>query len=125
MARGISEKTWEKWLKEDLELHKRVITTYLYQEGINVSGRNKFFKLYSYYIDIKNIRDYLHIPVHIFVRALIQGELEEVKSYVQSKATEEEHERFARISQAQQKEKAKQKRKEARAERRRERKKRR
>lgn len=114
----ISDKTWKKWLEEEIELHKRVITNYLWEEGISLSGRNKFFRLYDHYISVKNIRDYLHIPVYIFVRAIIQDDLSKVKSYVQSRATKEEQARITEIAKAQQKAK----RKAARAERRKQRK---
>lgn len=112
--REISDKTWEKWLKEDLELHKRVITSYLWQEGINSSGRLKFFRLYDYYININNIRDYMHIPAYIFVRALVQGDLNKVKSFIQSKPSPKEHDSFTQIAKEQKRKKRKKERTERR-----------
>lgn len=88
----ISEKTWEKWLKEDIELHKRVITSYLWQKGLNGIQRSKFFVIYDHYISHKNIRDYFNLPSHVFVRALLLNELHKVKSYIQTKPTPEEQE---------------------------------
>lgn len=85
MARSpINKKTQEKWRKEDLELHKRVITTYLYEKGLKLRSRNKFFILYDREISIDNIYDFLYIPVSVFVTALVLNQLDLIKSYVQS-----------------------------------------
>lgn len=85
MARiPIPDKTLEKWAKEDLELHKRVIIAYLHQEGIKLRTRNKFFVLYDMYIDESNIYDFFFLPVHIFVTALVLNQLDQVRSYKQT-----------------------------------------
>lgn len=114
--RNIDQKTWEKWLKEDIELHKRVLTSYLWEKGLNGKQRNKFFIIYDHYISVKNIRDYCHIPSAIFVKALILDILCSVKSWIQTEPTEEEEEYI--------KEKVREKRKQERRARRAERKKR-
>lgn len=88
----IDKKTWEKWLKEDIELHKRVITSYLWEQGLNGAQRSKFFVIYDHYISIKNIRDYCNLPSWVFVRALLLDELWKVKSWIQTKPTPEERE---------------------------------
>lgn len=85
MARiTIPDKVLEKWAKEDVELHKRVITTYLFSEKVRLKTRNKLFKLYDHYINEGNIYDYFYIPVHILVTALVLNELDRIMSYIQT-----------------------------------------
>lgn len=74
----LSEKVIEKWRKEDIELHKRVIVTYLIQRGLGVATRNKFFRLYDKIISPENILCYFNKPVHIFVNALVLNKLEQI-----------------------------------------------
>lgn len=75
---SLSKKVIEKWRKEDIELHKRVIVTYLIQSGLGVTTRNKFFKLYDTIISPENILCYFNKPVHIFVNALVLNKLERI-----------------------------------------------
>lgn len=79
---GISDKVNEKWNKENIDLHKRVITTYLAQNGLNTSKRNKFFVLYDKYISPDNILLYFNKPVHIFVKALVLNRLDKISDYI-------------------------------------------
>ena len=79
-----SLKVIERWRKEDIELHQRVITSYLHQIGANVTTRNKFFALYKRYVTPANILCYIHKPVRIFVIALVQDRLDEICDYILS-----------------------------------------
>ena len=74
----VSLKVIERWRKEDIELHQRVITSYLHQIGANVTTRNKFFALYDRYITPGNILCYFNKPIRIFVKALVQDKLDEI-----------------------------------------------
>ena len=78
MAYPLNEKVIEKWRKEDIELHKRVILNYLYEMGVSLSNRKKFFILYDHYITPKNILCYINRPIKIFVRYLILNRLDEI-----------------------------------------------
>lgn len=70
-----------KWNQELLDLHKRVIKTYLVQESVSASGRRKFFALYDHYINAKNILRWFYIPADIFVKILVYDQLEEMANY--------------------------------------------
>lgn len=74
----LSEKVIEKWRKEDIELHKRVITNYLIQCGYKLTTRHKFFALYDALITPKNILCYFNKPVRIFVKAIVLDRLDEI-----------------------------------------------
>jgi hypothetical protein len=74
----LSPKVIEKWQKENIELHKRCITTYLIQCSYRVNTRNKFFALYDRYITPGNILCYFNKPIRIFVKALVQDKLDEI-----------------------------------------------
>lgn len=76
------EKTILKWNKELVELHKRVIKTYLASRGANYSTQHKFFKLYDHYIDEHNIKCYFFTPTPILVQGLVKGELDRVSTYI-------------------------------------------
>lgn len=74
----LSPKVIEKWRKEDIELHKRVITSYLIQYGYKVTTRHKFFALYDMLITPSNILCYFHKPVRIFVKAMVLNKLDQI-----------------------------------------------
>lgn len=76
------EKTILKWNKELVELHKRVIKTYLAYKGATYSTQYKFFKLYDHYIDEHNIKCYFFTPTPILVQGLVKGELDRVSTYI-------------------------------------------
>lgn len=78
----VSEKTILKWNKELVELHKRVIKTYLASRGATYSTRYKFFKLYDHFIDEYNIKCYFFTPTPILVQGLVKGELDLVSTYI-------------------------------------------
>jgi hypothetical protein len=77
----ISKKEFLKQGKELLELHKRVIKTYLVQNSLKHSKMKKFFIVYDHFIDERNIREYFFLSAPIFVRALILDRLEDVRNY--------------------------------------------
>ena len=77
----LDEKTLEKTFKELIELHKRVIKTYLLGIDISHSNIKKFFLVYDHYISPDNIIHYFHRPVRIFVRALILKQLHKISDY--------------------------------------------
>ena len=76
------EKTILKWNKELVELHKRVIKTYLASRGATYSTRYKFFKLYDHFIDEYNIKCYFFTPTPILVQGLVKGEVDLVSTYI-------------------------------------------
>lgn len=65
-----------------VELHKRVIKTYLASRGATYSTRYKFFKLYDHFIDEHNIKCYFFTPTPILVQGLVKGELDLVSTYI-------------------------------------------
>lgn len=82
-----TEKELRKDRKELVELHKRVIKTYLVSRGVRAITIRKFFKLYDYYIDEKNILSYFYTKTSILVNALVKGEdyLLNARTYIFSK----------------------------------------
>lgn len=78
----VSEKTFLKWNQELVELHKRVIKTYLASRGVRYSTQNKFFKLYDHFINERNIRCYFYTPTPILVQGLVKGEVDRVSIYI-------------------------------------------
>lgn len=78
----VSEKTILKWNKELVELHKRVIKTYLASRGVTYSTQHKFFRLYDHYIDEHNIRCYFFTPTPILVQGLVKGEVDRISTYI-------------------------------------------
>ena len=72
----LSEKTILKWNKELVELHKRVITTYLVGEGVSYATRAKIFRLYDLYINERNIRSYFFTPTNFLIRGLVLNTLD-------------------------------------------------
>ena len=65
-----------------MELHNRVIKTYLASRGATYSTRYKFFKLYDHFIDEYNIKCYFFTPTPILVQGLVKGELDLVSTYI-------------------------------------------
>ena len=76
-----TEKELKKDLKELIELHKRCIKSYLVSKDIRYKTRKKFEKLYDYYIDNSNVRDFFFLPISIFVQAAVKNQLEDVRTY--------------------------------------------
>ncbi len=77
-----TEKELRRDLKELIELHKRCIKSYLVSKDITFKTRKKFNKLYDFYIDNHNIRDFFFLPISIFVQATVKDQLENVRIYV-------------------------------------------
>lgn len=82
MMIGLPDKVILKVSKELLELHKKVLESYLTQRNLKHKYQKKFFKLYDLYINEKNIRRYFFRPSRLFVYALITNRLEEIEDYV-------------------------------------------
>lgn len=83
-----TEKELKKDLQELIELHKRCIKSYLVSKDIKFKTRKKFDKLYDYYINHSNIRDFFFLPIALFVQAAVKDKLEQVRPYVHRKQTE-------------------------------------
>ena len=77
-----SDKIKQKWNKETLELHKKVIITYLASKGIKYPTRKRLFRLYDMYIDESNILQYFFTPIKIFITGLVRDELDKVSTYI-------------------------------------------
>lgn len=82
MIVGLPEKAILKVDKELLELHKDVLRSYLTQRNLKHKYQKKFFRLYDYYINDRNIRRYFFRPAKLFVYALITDRLSEIEDYV-------------------------------------------
>lgn len=76
------DKVKHKWNKETLDIHKKVIITYLASKGIKYSTRKKLFRLYDLYIDENNILQYYFTPIKIFIAGLVRDELDKVSTYI-------------------------------------------
>ena len=76
------EKKILKWNKELVELHKRVIKTYLASKGVAYSTQHKFFRLYDHYINEHNIKCYFFTPTPILVQGLVKGEVDRISTYI-------------------------------------------
>lgn len=72
---NLPKKAILKARKELLDLHKRVLKTYLVGKGLKFSVRHKFFSLYDHFIDEENIEQYYYLPAWYFVESLILYEL--------------------------------------------------
>ncbi len=66
-----SKKETLKSNKEIVELHKRVITTYLVQRDIKLKTRRKFFKLYDLEINASNVLQYFFLPASVLVKIIV------------------------------------------------------
>lgn len=83
---GLPKSVIIKTKKELLELHKRCIVSYLTSRGlIKHSKQKQFFKIYDVYVSYKNIDNYFHRPIKLFVYALITDRLKEITYYVTKK----------------------------------------
>lgn len=80
-----SDKEMLKQDKELVELHKRCVKTYLVQRSLKHSKIKKFFIVYDWYINPRNVRNFFFRPVHLFVQALLLGQLEQISDYVNNK----------------------------------------
>lgn len=77
-----TEKELKKHNKELVELHKRVLKTFLVSKSYRNRIRKKFFKLYDLYIDERNIICYFYTPVPLLIRALVLDNLDSVSTYL-------------------------------------------
>lgn len=91
-----SEKEMLKQDKELLELHKRCCKTYLVQRSLKHSKIKKFFIIYDWYINPKNIRNYFFRPMSIFVQALVLNQLDQISNYIDNNKTNGKRKRKSR-----------------------------
>jgi hypothetical protein len=82
---GLPKSVIIKTKKELLELHKRCIVSYLTSRDLKHSKQKQFFKVYDVYVSYKNIDNYFHRPIKLFVYALITDRLKEITYYVTKK----------------------------------------
>ena len=73
---GLPKKELKKTAQELVELHQRVIFHWLVEQDVDYSIRQKFFAIYDHYINYKNINDYFHLPIRVFVISLLRDELD-------------------------------------------------
>lgn len=91
----------KKWNKELLELHKKVCKTYLVQKGVNLKTRNKFFRLYEYYVSENNIQSWFYMPIWLCIQTLVTGDFDSVfkcKKIKHKKTLKEETKRISQES---------------------------
>lgn len=78
---GLPKKDLERVNKDLLELHKRVVLNYLLSRSMKLRSRKKFFIIYDYYIDYRNIHEYFFTPIKLFVTFLLRDELFRIRKY--------------------------------------------
>lgn len=93
-----TEKELKRDLQELIELHKRCIKSYLVSKDIKFKTRKKFDKLYDFYINMSNIRDFFFLPIAIFVQATVKDQLNKVRPYVPRQQNNKSKKRKGRIS---------------------------
>jgi len=89
----LDEKEIKKANQELLELHKRCITTHFAQRSVKFKTKRKFFKLYDIYISYKNIRFYFFRDIELFIKALVQDRLSEIRDYYPGEKTKKQKRR--------------------------------
>lgn len=77
-----SKKETLKSNKEIVELHKRVITTYLVQRDIKLKTRRKFFKLYDLEINASNVLQYFFLPASVLVKIIVLDQTNNIDKYL-------------------------------------------
>lgn len=77
-----SKKETLKSNKEIVELHKRVITTYLVQRDIKLKTRRKFFKLYDLEINASNVLQYFFLPASVLVKIIVLDQTNHINKYL-------------------------------------------
>lgn len=77
-----SRKETLKSNKEIVELHKRVITTYLVQRDIKLKTRRKFFKLYDLEINASNVLQYFFLPASVLVKIIVLDQTNHINKYL-------------------------------------------
>lgn len=77
-----SRKETLKSNKEIVELHKRVITTYLVQRDIKLKTRRKFFKLYDLEINASNVLQYFFLPASVLVKIIVLDQTNHIDKYL-------------------------------------------
>lgn len=76
----VDKKTKRKWNAELIDIHRKCITTYLSLKGVSIKYRRMFWKIYESEVNEDTINYYYTQPINIFIRALLRGELDEIKT---------------------------------------------
>jgi hypothetical protein len=76
--RVFGDKVLLKWNRDLLELHKRVLTTYLVSKGIKASTRKKFFIIYDMDVTEDNIKAIFYKPTDLVVKALVMDRIKDI-----------------------------------------------
>lgn len=84
-----SDKEMLKQDKELVELHKRCCKSYLIQHSLKHSKIKKFFIVYDWYINTDNVRNFFFRPIHIFIQALLLGQLDDISDYIDNNTKNE------------------------------------
>ena len=77
-----SDKEMLKQDKELVELHKRCCKSWLVQHSLKHSKIKKFFIVYDWYINPHNVRSFFFRSIHIFIQALLLGQLDNISDYI-------------------------------------------
>lgn len=77
-----SKKETLKSNKELVELHKRVITTYLVQRDLKLKTRKKFFRLYDLEINASNVLQYFFLPASVLVKIIVLDQTNHINKYL-------------------------------------------
>lgn len=77
-----SDKEMLKQNKELVELHKRCCKSWLIQHSLKHYKIKKFFIVYDWYINPNNVRNFFFRPIHIFIQALLLGQLDNISDYI-------------------------------------------
>ena len=81
MVELLPDKEIKKANEELIGLHKRVILNYLIQQDLSYKNQKRFFAIYDHYIKHTHIRQYFHLPIRVFVVALLRDELDKIGSF--------------------------------------------
>ena len=79
MAKSREYKEWLRDQKDLLKLHRNCVKTELFYIGVSASTKLKFLKLYDLTMRPETIREYFFIKIRVFIIALVQNRLDEVK----------------------------------------------
>ena len=77
-----SDEEMQKQDKELVELHKRCCKSWLIQHSLKHSKIKKFFIVYDWYINPNNVRNFCFRRIHIFIQALLLGQLDNISDYI-------------------------------------------
>lgn len=82
---GLPKKEIKKTAQDLVDLHCRVILHWLIEKDVEYQTRKKFWAIYDHYVNYKNISYYFHLPIRVFVIALLRDELDHFSTKKSSK----------------------------------------